>query len=137
MFFISNSESETETIAYNLAQAAGPGAIYCLRGGLGAGKTVFARGFARGLGYSGRVASPTFCIVNEYEGGKLSIYHFDAYRVNAAGMIDIGFDDYIFGHGCCLIEWADKLRGLIPESAVWIDITQIEGARHIHVDISD
>ena len=133
MLYKSYSESETEAIGFCLAKNARPGVVYCLRGELGAGKTVFARGFARGLGIVGKITSPTFCIVNEYMDGTLPLYHFDAYRVNAAGMLDIGFWDYIYGQGVCLIEWADNVEGLIPGDAVWIEITCAEGVRYVNI----
>ena len=133
MIHLSNSETETEQIAYNMAQSALPGAVICLRGELGAGKTVFARGFARGLGVLNHVTSPTFCIINEYTDSRLPLYHFDAYRVNAAGMQEIGFDDYLFGVGVCLIEWAENIRGLLPENAVWVDIKHTEAGNNERV----
>jgi len=132
MLYYSSSESETEHIASNLALSAQPGAVYCLRGELGAGKTVFARGFARGLGIAGKITSPTFCIVNEYRTGRLPFFHFDAYRVNAEEMLGIGIEDY-FGDGICLIEWAGKIANLMPENAVWVDITVSEGGRHVNI----
>jgi len=136
MVYISSSESETEEIAYKLAQSAPnePSRLYSLQGSLGAGKTVFARGFARGLGYTGRVTSPTFCIVNEYIGGRLIMYHFDAYRVDSAGMLDIGFDDYLFAsNSVCLIEWAENIANLIPENAVKIKLDIIGDKRRVSI----
>ena len=120
--YFSASERETEALAAVLAEKVQPGAIFCLRGELGAGKTVFARGFARGLGISGRITSPTFCIVNEYYDGRMPFYHFDAYRLTAPEILDVGFDDMLFGEGVCLIEWADNILSLIPENATWVEI---------------
>ena len=126
MHIYSHCAGETETIAYKLAQKASPGMVFCMRGDLGAGKTVFAKGFARGLGSRADITSPTFCIINEYADGRLPFYHFDAYRVNACEMREIGFDDYLFGSGVCLIEWADNILELLPNNAIWVDITHCE-----------
>jgi tRNA threonylcarbamoyladenosine biosynthesis protein TsaE len=128
MLYFSDNEQETETLGFDLAKTVKPGAVICLSGELGAGKTVFARGFARGLGYTDRITSPTFCILNEYGGQRMPLYHFDAYRVKAGDMNDIGFDEYIYGNGCCLIEWAENIAELIPDYAVWVKIT-IDGER--------
>ncbi len=115
------SEQETFDFAYGLAKAA-QGGIYCLCGDLGVGKTVFAKGFAKGLGIDEHITSPTFTIVNEYK-GKLPFYHFDVYRISdIEEMYEIGFDEYIFGDGICLIEWADIIKELLPENAIWITI---------------
>lgn len=116
------SQDETEKIGYDTAIKALPGQIYCLSGDLGVGKTVFTRGFARGLGIDEHITSPTFTIINEYE-GKLPLYHFDVYRVADPEEMDyIGCDEYFFGNGVCLIEWAELIEDIIPENAVWIKI---------------
>ena len=116
------SEKETFDLAFDLAKKAKQGDIYCLCGDLGTGKTVFTKGFAKGLGIDEHITSPTFTIVNEYN-GHFPFYHFDVYRISdPEEMYEIGFDEYIFGEGVCLIEWADLIRELIPENAVWINI---------------
>lgn len=116
------SQDETEKIGYDTAIKALPGQVYCLSGDLGVGKTVFTRGFARGLGIDEHITSPTFTIINEYE-GRLPLYHFDVYRVaNPEEMDYIGCDEYFFGNGVCLIEWAELIEDIIPENAVWIKI---------------
>ena len=116
------SQDETEKIGYDTAIKALPGQIYCLSGDLGVGKTVFTRGFARGLGIDEHITSPTFTIINEYE-GRLPLYHFDVYRVADSEEMDyIGCDEYFFGNGVCLIEWAELIEDIIPENAVWIKI---------------
>ena len=116
------SEEETFEFAKEMAQNAKSGDIYCLRGDLGVGKTVFTKGFAKGLEIEEHITSPTFTIVNEYE-GKLPFYHFDVYRIGDIDeMYDIGFEEYIFGSGVCLIEWAELIKELIPQNAVWINI---------------
>ena len=116
------SEKETFDFAKNMAEGAKKGDIYCLCGDLGVGKTVFTKGFAQGLGIDEHITSPTFTIVNEYE-GTLPFYHFDVYRIGDIDeMYDIGFEEYIYGEGVCLIEWADIIKDIIPENAVWIKI---------------
>ena len=116
------SQDETEKIGYDTAIKALPGQIYCLSGDLGVGKTVFTKGFARGLGIDEHITSPTFTIINEYE-GRLPLYHFDVYRVADPEEMDyIGCDEYFFGNGVCLIEWAELIEDIIPENAVWIKI---------------
>ena len=102
-------------IASDLAQNADAGSIYTLSGDLGAGKTVFAKGFAKGLGISAPVTSPTFTIVNEYKEGRIPLIHFDVYRLGEAEeLYDTGFEDYLSRGGVCLIEWAERVEGLIP-----------------------
>ena len=116
------SQDETEKIGYDTAIKALPGQVYCLSGDLGVGKTVFTRGFARGLGIDEHITSPTFTIINEYE-GRIPLYHFDVYRVADPEEMDyIGCDEYFFGNGVCLIEWAELIEDIIPENAVWIKI---------------
>ena len=113
--FVSTSPEETEAIASDLAQNADAGSIYTLSGDLGAGKTVFAKGFAKGLGISSPVTSPTFTIVNEYREGRLPFFHFDVYRLGEAEeLYDTGFEDYISRGGICLIEWAERVEELLP-----------------------
>lgn len=116
------SEEETFELAKALAQDAKAGDIYCLCGDLGVGKTVFTKGFAKGLGIDEHITSPTFTIVNEYN-GRLPFYHFDVYRIGDIDeMYDIGFEEYIYGGGICLIEWAELIKELIPGDAIWIKI---------------
>lgn len=112
------SEQETFEYAKMLAKNAAAGDIYCLDGDLGAGKTVFAKGFAEGLCIAEPVTSPTFTIVKEYEEGRLPLYHFDVYRIaDPDEMYALGYEDYFFGNGVCLIEWSSLIEELIPASA--------------------
>lgn len=112
----------TEVLGEKMGREAKAGQIYCLSGDLGVGKTVFTKGFAKGLDISEYVTSPTFAIVNEYE-GRLPLYHFDVYRISCEEeMEDTGYEDYFYGEGVCLVEWAELVKGLIPEDAVWITI---------------
>ena len=118
------SPEETAQIAANLAASAAPGDIICLVGPLGAGKTVFAQGFARGLGYTGLVTSPTFTIMQIYEGGRMPMYHFDLYRLEGGleELAGIGYEDYFYADGVCLIEWPEMAQDAIPDSAHWVTI---------------
>ena len=112
-------EKDTFEFARQLGEQASPGEIYCLEGDLGTGKTVFAKGFAAGLGIREPVTSPTFNIVKEYEEGRLPLYHFDVYRIaDPDEMYAIGYEDYFFGQGVCLVEWSSLIQELIPEGAV-------------------
>lgn len=118
----SNSEKQTFDIGYQLAVASRKGAIYCLIGDLGVGKTVFSKGFAEGLGITEPITSPTFTIVQVYEGEK-PLYHFDMYRIEDPDELEmIGYEDYFYGQGICLVEWANNVPDVIPKEAIWIDI---------------
>ena len=117
------SEDITFEIGKNLGEKADKGDILCLEGDLGVGKTVFTKGFAAGLNIEENIDSPTFTIVQEYTEGRLPLYHFDVYRIgDISEMDEIGYEDYFFGEGVCLIEWASKIEELIPESAIRITI---------------
>ncbi len=126
---ISRSESETIKIAQNFAQSLVPGSVVALSGELGAGKTVFARGVAGYLEVKQQVTSPTFTLINEYC-GTIPLYHMDLYRLNNLPEIeDIGVEDYFYSDGICLVEWAEKLEGLLPEHAVTIYLKLIDKNR--------
>ena len=115
------SADETYEYGRKMGAEAQPGDVYCLTGDLGVGKTVFTQGFAAGLGVQEPVSSPTFTIVQEYEGEKMPFYHFDVYRIgDAEEMEEIGFEDYIYGQGVCLIEWANLIREILPEDFMGI-----------------
>lgn len=110
------SEIETRALGESLGRAAEPGTVYTLTGDLGVGKTVFTQGFARGLGVTEHVNSPTFTIVQEYGDGRLPFYHFDVYRIgDIEEMDEIGYEDYFYGDGVCLIEWAELIEELLPK----------------------
>lgn len=114
---------ETYEVGKELAKQVRPGQIYCLDGDLGVGKTVFTQGFAMGLGITEPVNSPTFTILQEYEEGRMPLYHFDVYRIgDVEEMEEIGYEEYFFGEGVCLIEWASLIEEIIPEDAVWVTI---------------
>ena len=111
MEYLSRSEAETEALGERLAAVLTPGAVVAYRGGLGMGKTAFTRGLAKGLGYTGRVTSPTFTIVNEYEGGRLPLFHFDMYRLaDADALFDIGWEDYMDRGSVCDVEWREQVE---------------------------
>lgn len=116
------SPMETEALGEKLGKEAKSGQVYCLSGDLGAGKTVFTKGFAKGLAISEYITSPTFTLINEYQ-GRLPLYHFDVYRISyLEEMEDTGCEDYFYGEGVCLVEWAELVQELIPEDAVWISV---------------
>ena len=116
MIIETNSPEETFALGQKLGEQAKAGQIYTLNGDLGVGKTVFTQGIARGLGITEAVSSPTFTIVQTYDEGRMPFYHFDVYRIgDVEEMEEIGFDEYIFGEGVCLIEWADLIREILPE----------------------
>ena len=118
-----NSPEETFDLGRRMGADAKPGQIYTLNGDLGAGKTIFTKGMAAGLGIEEPVSSPTFTIVQEYSGGRLPLYHFDVYRIGEPEeMEEIGYDDYFFGDGVCLIEWAELIRELLPERVISVSI---------------
>jgi len=123
MIYETYSPQETEKLGYEMGKNAKAGDVYCLSGDLGVGKTVFTRGFAKGLEVEDEyITSPTFTIINEYE-GRLNLYHFDVYRIGSIEeMDDTGYEDYFFGNGVCLVEWAELVEEIIPENAVWIKI---------------
>lgn len=124
MRFESFSAEETYALGKKLGEEAKPGAVYCLSGDLGVGKTVFTKGFAVGLGVTDTVNSPTFTIVQEYK-GRLPFYHFDAYRIEEPEeMEEIGYEDYFYGDGACMIEWAELIEELIPAEAVKVRISK-------------
>lgn len=132
------SEKETFQIAKELAEQAKAGEVYCLSGDLGVGKTVFTKGFATGLGITEPVSSPTFTIVQIYEEGRMPLYHFDVYRIeDIEEMEEIGYDDYFFGQGVCMIEWANLIEEILPENIIEVtiekDLTQGFDYRRITV----
>lgn len=121
--FKTDSPQETYELGMKFAEDAHAGQIITLDGDLGCGKTVFAKGFAAGLGITEPVTSPTFTIVQEYDSGRLPLYHFDVYRVlDPDEMYETGFDEYLFGEGVCLIEWSENIREILPKNMISIEI---------------
>lgn len=126
-----DNEKGTRNFAFNLAATLQEGDVIALDGQLGAGKTTLVKYLARGLNIEGPITSPTFTIVKEYEDGRLPLYHFDVYRINdSSEMWEIGIDDYLFGNGVCVIEWAENIRDILPDETKYIKIeygnTEIE-----------
>ena len=123
MIIESFSPEDTFRVGEQLAKDARPGDIYTLDGDLGVGKTIFTKGMAKGLGIEEPVTSPTFTILQEYESGRMPLYHFDVYRIgDPEEMDEIGYEDYFYGQGICLIEWAGLIEELIPPEAIRISI---------------
>lgn len=117
------SQEETFALGECIGRDAKPGQIYTLSGDLGVGKTVFTQGVAKGLGIEEPISSPTFTIRQEYESGRLPFYHFDVYRIgDLEEMEEIGYDDYFFGEGVCLIEWANLIEELLPDQIISVTI---------------
>ena len=138
MIIETRSPEETFELGKKIGEAAKPGQVYTLNGDLGVGKTVFTQGVAAGRGITEPVSSPTFTIVQVYEEGRLPFYHFDVYRIgDIEEMEEIGYDDYFFGEGICLIEWAELIRDILPEKRIEItiekDLTQGFDYRRITV----
>lgn len=122
---IIESHSAADTFAYGkaLGEKAVPGEIYTLVGDLGVGKTVFTQGFAAGVGITEPVNSPTFTILQSYDEGRLTLHHFDVYRIgDVEEMDEIGYEDCFYGDGVCLIEWADLIREILPEDCIRVII---------------
>ena len=123
MIIETHDPEETFEVGRTIGMNAKPGQIYTLTGDLGVGKTVFTQGVAAGLGITEPVNSPTFTIIQEYEDGRLPFYHFDVYRIgDLEEMGEIGYDDYFFGQGICLIEWAELIEEILPEKRIEVTI---------------
>lgn len=123
MVIETRAPEETFALGEKIGKRARPGQIYTLTGDLGVGKTVFTQGVAAGLGIREPISSPTFTIIQVYEEGRLPFYHFDVYRIgDIEEMEEIGYDDYFFGDGICLIEWANLIQEILPEDLIRIDI---------------
>ena len=123
MIIETKNAKETFQLGKKIGEKALPGQIYTLNGDLGVGKTVFTQGVASGLGIREPVNSPTFTILQEYDEGRLPFYHFDVYRIgDIEEMEEIGYDDYFFGEGICLIEWARLIEEILPENVISVTI---------------
>ena len=135
MEYITNSPAETEALGAALGRVLTPGTVIAYRGDLGAGKTAFTRGLARGLGYSDPVTSPTYTIVNEYLGGRLPLFHFDMYRLRSSeDLWDIGWEDYLDRGGVCAVEWSENVEDAL-EGALTVTIEKLgEDSRRITVE---
>ena len=123
MEWITHSPAETEALGARLAEALDAGRVVAFTGDLGAGKTAFVSGMARALGVEDRVTSPTFTIVNEYEGGRLPLFHFDMYRLASSDeLFDIGWEDYLARGGVCAVEWSENVSDALEGGAVQVEI---------------
>ena len=123
MEFVTQSREETEALGARLAEALAEGRVVAFTGDLGAGKTAFTRGLASGLGIRTRVTSPTFTIVNEYQGASLPLFHFDMYRLDSAeDLFDIGWEDYLDRGGVCAVEWSERVEEALPPETVWVTL---------------
>ena len=135
MEYITSSPEETENLGARLAEKLLPGTVIAFRGDLGAGKTAFTRGLARGLGCREQVTSPTYTIVNEYLGGRLPLFHFDMYRLGSSeDLWDIGWEDYLERNGICAVEWSENVADAM-EGAVTVSISKLdENSRRITIE---
>ncbi len=138
MLYITNSPEETEAVGQALGKVLVPGTVLAYRGDLGAGKTAFTRGLARGLGASDRVTSPTYTIVNEYLSGRIPLFHFDMYRLGSSEELwDIGWEDYLLRGGVCAVEWSENVEDAL-EDAVTVCIEKMdENVRRITIEGGD
>ena len=138
MEFITNSPEETEKVGAALGRILPAGTVLAYRGDLGAGKTAFTRGLARGLGFTDMVTSPTYTIVNEYLGGRLPLFHFDMYRLRSSDDLwDIGWEDYLDRNGICAVEWSENVEDAM-EGAICITIEKTgEESRRITIEGGD
>ena len=124
---VSNSEEETEALGRRLGEILDQSTVVAFTGDLGAGKTAFTRGLAKGLDIPDRVTSPTFTIVNEYEGGRLPLFHFDMYRLSSADeLFDIGWEDYLARGGVCAVEWSENVKEALDRHTIWVEIRRGE-----------
>ena len=123
MVFESTSSQMTFEFAKKIGQNPKSGDVLCLDGDLGVGKTVFTKGVAAGLGIKDDVSSPTFTLIQEYYGGRLPLYHFDVYRIDGLlDMDDLGYEEYFYGEGVCLVEWGSMIKELFPENTIYVRI---------------
>ncbi|MBF8301917.1 MAG: hypothetical protein HW396_198 [Candidatus Dadabacteria bacterium] len=135
-YILLSKEADTIKVGEVLGRSLKPGAIVALKGELGAGKTVLVKGIAKGLDVNGEPNSPTFVIMNAYE-GRIPLYHFDFYRVSGVFELEgIGYEDYFYDDGVTVVEWADRVEGVFPESAIWIEI-KIPGKRNTNSNVRE
>lgn len=136
--YITNSAQETEALGERVGRSLMPGAVLAYTGDLGAGKTAFTRGVARGLEIPERITSPTFTIVNEYEGGRLPLFHFDMYRLGSSDeLFDIGWEDYLARDGVCAVEWSENIEDILDANTIRVDIRRGESDDQRLITISN
>lgn len=127
--FVSHSVAQTQRIGARLGELLQRGDIICLEGELGTGKTCLAQGIARGMGIEERVTSPSFTLIREYgrHGARLPLYHIDFYRIEEIEeTLTLGLDDYLYGNGVCVIEWAERAKGILPGERLWITLKHLD-----------
>ena len=135
MIYTTNSPMETEAVGFALGQVLKPGTVIAYCGDLGAGKTAFTRGLARGLGITGQVTSPTYTIVNEYTGGRIPLFHFDMYRLGSSDeLFDIGWEDYLERGGVCAVEWSENVWDALEDPIVITVYRLDEDTRRIVIE---
>ena len=136
--YITNAPEETEALGAQLGALLKPGTVLAYTGDLGAGKTAFTRGLARGLGICEQVTSPTFTLVNEYETGRIPLFHFDMYRLGSSDeLFGIGWDDYLVRGGVCAVEWSENVEDALDEETIWIEIRRGEQENQREITISN
>lgn len=136
--FDTGSVEQTELIGSKIGTVLEPGDVIALDGDLGAGKTAFTRGLGSGMDIKGHVSSPTFTIVNEYEGGRLPLFHFDTYRLSGSDdFLAAGLDEYFYRDGVCIIEWSEVISDLLPSNTVYIKIKGNGDIRHFEISGTD
>lgn len=131
------NEEESRLIGMELADKLTSGSVVALSGDLGTGKTTFTKAIAKGLGIKEMITSPTFTIIQEYEGGRLPLYHFDVYRLDSSDeLYELGYEEYFYGEGVCVVEWSDRIEDFLPENAIRIKIEygENEGERIFQID---
>lgn len=134
--FITNNVSETEKLAERLGATLPPGSVIAMFGDLGAGKTAFTRGFARGMGINCDVSSPTFALVNEYRGAEKTLYHFDMYRISGwDDLYSTGYFDYLDSGNSLIIEWSENIEAILPEDCIRVTITKTENFTERNIEI--
>lgn len=136
--YITNCAQETEELGEKLGRILTPGTVIAYTGDLGAGKTAFTRGLARGLEIPERITSPTFTIVNEYEGGRLPLFHFDMYRLGSSDeLFDIGWEDYLVRGGVCAVEWSENVDDVLESDTIRVDIRRGENDEQRRITITN
>ena len=136
--YITNSAQQTEQLGEKLGRILTPGTVLAYTGDLGAGKTAFTRGLAKGLEITERITSPTFTIVNEYEGGRLPLFHFDMYRLGSSDeLFDIGWEDYLVRGGVCAVEWSENVDDVLDSDTIRVDIRRGESDDQRRITITN